>query len=200
MHASYCCTLFGDSCVSVFFVAGSASEEYRDYPSEKSYPCIDPSGKQPLIIPIQTHVLASALVYCIKTTWFKLLCATVVEPLSSAWPVIATLTRWNPLACVGVDWALMCVLIHACLSCLLLLRVESGLIHREWIRGVWTCPTVCELSVWIRFGKGSGERPCRSTWWVVSLKPSSGTEFCVCDPWNNYYHTLGPEIWPRSTY
>ena len=93
----------------------------------------------------------------------------------------------------------MCLLIHACLSCLLLLRVESGLIHRGWIRGVWTCPTVCELSVWTRFGKGSGERPCRSTWWVVSLQPSSGTEFCVCDPWFSYYHALGPEIWPRST-
>ena len=107
----------------------------------------------------------------------------IVEPLSSAWPVIATVNRWNPLAWVGVVWALLCLLIHACLSCLLLLRVESGLIHRGWIRGVWTCPTVCELSVWTRFGKGSGERPCRSTWWVVSLKPSSGTEFCVCDPW-----------------
>ena len=87
----------------------------------------------------------------------------------------------------------MCLLIHACLSCLLLLRVESGLIHPGWIKGVWTCPTVCELSVWRRFGKGSSERPCRSTWWVVSLQPSSGTEFYVCDPWFNYYHALGPK-------
>ena len=31
-----------------------------------------------------THVLAPALFYCIKTTRFKLLCATVVEPISSA--------------------------------------------------------------------------------------------------------------------
>ena len=94
---------------------------------------------------------------------------------------------------------MLCLRIHVCLSCLLLLRVVSGLIHPGWIRGVWTCPTVCELSVWIRFGKGCGERPCRSTWWVVSLQPSSGTEFCVCDPWFSYYHALGPEIWPRST-
>ena len=97
----------------------------------------------------------------------------------------STVNRWNPLEWVGVVWSLLCLLIHACLSCLLLLRAESGLIHRGWIRGVWTCPTMCELSVWTRFGKGSGERPCRSTWWVVSLKPSLGTEFCVfqcCSP------------------
>ena len=37
-----------------------------------------------LIISIQSHVLASALFYCIKTTRFKLLRATVVEPISSA--------------------------------------------------------------------------------------------------------------------
>ena len=117
-------------------------------------------------------------------------CCGSWTPLSSAWPVIATVNRWNPLAWVGVVWALLCLLIHACLSCLLLLRVESGLIHRGWIRGVWTCPTVCELGVWTRFGNGSGERPCRSTWWVVSLQPSSGTELCL---WSmiSYYHTLG---------
>ena len=141
------------------------------------------ASKTPFFIPIQSYSLAPALFYCIRTTTIQLLHAAVVEPLSSAWPVIATVNRWNPLAWVGVVWALMCLLIHACLSCLLLLRVESGLIHRGWIRGVWTCPTMCELSVWTRFGKGSGERPCRSTWWVVSLQPSSGTEFCVCDPW-----------------
>ncbi len=152
------------------------------------------ASKTPLFIPIQSHSLAPALFYCIRTTTIHLLLVAVVEPpLSFAWPVIATVNRWNPLAWVGVVWALMCLLIHACLSCLLLLRVESGLIHRGWIRGVWTCPTVCELSVWTRFGKGSGERPCRSTWWVVSLQPSSGTEFCVCDPWFSYYHALGPK-------
>ena len=80
------------------------------------------SIKNPLFIPIQS-----------RTTTIQLLHAAVVEPLSSAWPVIATVNRWNPLAWVGVVWALMCLLIHACLSCLLLLRVESGLIHREWI-------------------------------------------------------------------
>ena len=37
-----------------------------------------------LIISIKSHALASALFYCIKTTHFKLLCAMVVEPISSA--------------------------------------------------------------------------------------------------------------------
>ena len=87
----------------------------------------------PLFIPIQSHSLAPALFYCIRTRSIQLLHAAVVEPLSSAWPVIATVNRWNPLAWVGVVWALMCLLIHACLSCLLLLRVESGLIHQGWI-------------------------------------------------------------------
>ena len=36
-------------------------------------------ASNPLIISIQTHLLASALVYCIKTTRFKLLCVAVVE-------------------------------------------------------------------------------------------------------------------------
>ena len=99
-------------------------------------------AKPPLFIPIQSHSLAPALFYCIRTTTIHLLHAAVVEPLSSAWPVIATVNRWNPLAWVGIVWALMCLLIHACLSCLLLLRVEPGLIHRGWIGGVWTCPTV----------------------------------------------------------
>ena len=99
------------------------------------------ASKNPLFIPIQSHSLTSALFYCIRTTMIQLLHAAVVEPLSSAWPVIATVNRWNPLAWVGVVWALMCS--HSCLlSCLLLLRVESGLIHRGWIGMWWTCPTV----------------------------------------------------------
>ena len=85
------------------------------------------ASKTPLFIPIQSYSLAPALFYCIKTTRFKLLCATVVEPISSAWPVIATVTRWNPLACVGVDWALcMCC---SYLAMPAMLRVVSGLVH-----------------------------------------------------------------------
>ena len=68
----------------VSFVVGSASKDNPEYPSEGQYPTTTTTGKQPLIIPIQTHVLVSALVYCIKTTRFNQLCATVVEPLSSA--------------------------------------------------------------------------------------------------------------------
>ena len=170
-----------------------SDDEIDDIDEELYYLQKFQPSKTPLFILIQSHSLTSALFYCIRTTTIHLLHAAVVEPLSSAWPDIATEHRWNPLAWVGVVWALMCLLIHACLSCLLPLRVDSGLIHWGWIGTLWTCPTVCELSVWTRFGKGSGERPCRSTWWFVSLKSSSGTEFCVCDPWNSYYHALGPK-------
>ena len=41
-------------------------------------------------------------------------CCGSWTPLSSAWPIIATVNRWNPLAWVGGFWALMCPLIHAC--------------------------------------------------------------------------------------
>ena len=100
------------------------------------------ASKTPLFILIQSHPLAPALFYCIRTTTIQLLHAAVVEPLSSAWPVIATVNRWNPLAWVGVVWDLMCLLIHGCLACLLLLKVESGLIHWGWIGMWWTCPTI----------------------------------------------------------
>ena len=42
------------------------------------------ASKTPLFIPIQTHLLAPALFYCIRTTTTQLLHAAVVEPLSSA--------------------------------------------------------------------------------------------------------------------
>ena len=72
------------------------------------------ASRTPLFIPIQSHSLTPALFYCIRTTMIQLLHAAVVEPLSSAWPVIATVNRWNPLAWVGIVWAVMCLLIHAC--------------------------------------------------------------------------------------
>ena len=72
------------------------------------------ASKTPLFILIQSHSLAPALFYCIRTTMIQLLHAGVVEPLSSAWCVIATVNRWNPLTWVGIVWALMCLLIHAC--------------------------------------------------------------------------------------
>ena len=42
-------------------------------------------------------------------------------------------------------------------------------------------------------GKGIDERPCRSTWWVVSLEPSIGPEICMCGSSSSYYHALGPK-------
>ena len=42
------------------------------------------ASKTPLFIPIQSHSLAPALFYCIRTTMIHLLHAAVVEPLSSA--------------------------------------------------------------------------------------------------------------------
>ena len=42
------------------------------------------ASKTPLFIPIQSHSLAPALFYCIRTTTLQLLHAAVVEPLSFA--------------------------------------------------------------------------------------------------------------------
>ena len=39
------------------------------------------ASKTPLFIPIQSHSLAPALFYCIRTTTIHLLLATVAEPL-----------------------------------------------------------------------------------------------------------------------
>ena len=43
-----------------------------------------PSKQKPLFIPIQSHSLAPALLYYIRTTTIQLLHAAVAEPLSSA--------------------------------------------------------------------------------------------------------------------
>ena len=173
-------------CSDVFFVVGSASEDIHEYPTEGQFPTTTPSGKQPLIILIQTHVLASTLVTCCGS-W---------TPLSFTWPVIATVNRWNPLACVGVDWAMYVIPTLLCLLCLELCQVwfiwvmgQSEMIMLVMWGMCWTC-----------FGKGIDERPCRSTWWVVSLQLSSGTEFCVCDPWTATTTHWVPVTRPLSTY
>ena len=145
-HASYCCIalIVFLPCLPVLSPLSKrgSDDEFDDTDEELYYLQKCQASKTPLFIPIQSYSLAPALFYCIRTTTIHLLLATVVEPLSSAWPVIATVNRWNPLAWVGVVWALMCLLIPACLSCLLLLRVLSGLIHRGWIGMWWTCLTV----------------------------------------------------------
>ena len=69
---------------SVFFVVGPAPKDTYAYPTEEQYPTTNLSGKKPLIIPIQTHLLAPALFYCIKATSCELLLAAVVEPYSLA--------------------------------------------------------------------------------------------------------------------
>src|SRR6187200_2695362 len=66
----------------VFSVLGPAPEDTSAYPTEEQYPTTTLSGKQSLIIPIQTHLLAPSLFYCIKATACELLLASVVEPYS----------------------------------------------------------------------------------------------------------------------
>ena len=111
-------------CSVVFFVVGSASEDIPEYPAEGQYPTTTPSGKQPhwsyRYNPMFSLLLSLTT---LSQQRFKLLCAAVVEPLSSAWPVIATVTRWNPLACVGVDWAMCVFPTLLCLLCLGLCQV-----------------------------------------------------------------------------
>ena len=153
MHhiVAYCHVLF---MFGVSFVIGSASEDNPEYPSEGRYPTTTPSGKQNPLVHSDTIPLSrscSLLLHWDNNDSFVTCCGSWT-PLSSAWPVIATVNRWNPLAWVGVVWAQMCLLIHARLSCLLLLRVESGLIHRGWIRIVMNMTyivwTKCVNMIW----------------------------------------------------
>ena len=118
IHASYCCIaliVFLLRCRCLFPLSRRRTDDEFDGTDEGLYylqKC--QASKTPLLIPIQSHSLAPALFYCIRTTTIHLLHDVVVEPLSSAWPVIATVNRWNPLAWVGVVWALLWLLIHAC--------------------------------------------------------------------------------------
>ena len=108
----------------VSFVVGSASEDISEYPAEGQYPTTTPSGKQPHWSYRYNHMFLFLLLFTtLRQQRLKLLCVAVVEPLSSAWPVIATVTRWNPLACVGVDWAMYVFLTLLCLLCLELCQV-----------------------------------------------------------------------------
>ena len=109
------------------------------------------ASKTPLFIPIQSHSLAPTLFYCITKTTFQLLHAAVVEPLSSAWPVIATVNRWNPLAWVGIVWDLMCLLIHVCCHACYCLELSSvWFIGNELERGEHVLPlrAKCVNTIW----------------------------------------------------
>ena len=61
-----------------------SDDEFDDTDEELYYLQKCQASKTPLFIPIQSHSLAPALFYCIRTTMIQLLHAAVVEPLSSA--------------------------------------------------------------------------------------------------------------------
>ena len=58
------------------FVVGSASEDILEYPTEGQYPTTTPSGNNPI-----DHI---DTITTLRQQRFKLLCAAVIEPLSSA--------------------------------------------------------------------------------------------------------------------
>ena len=139
-HASYCCIA-----LIVFFLclpvlsplSRRGSDDEFDDTDEDPMLSSEVPGKQNPIEHSDTIPLSrSCSLYYIRTTTLELLHAAVVEPLSTVWPVIATVNSWNPLVWVGVVWAMLCLLIHALWLCLLLLRVVSGLVHlgdgSEW--------------------------------------------------------------------
>ena len=58
-----------------------SDDEFDDTDEELYYLQKCQASKTPLFIPIQSHSLALALFYCIRTTTIQLLFAAVVEPL-----------------------------------------------------------------------------------------------------------------------
>ena len=84
-HASYCCIalivfLLCCRCLSPLG-RRRTDDEFDDTNEELYYLQKCQASKTPLFIPIQTHSLAPALFYCIRTTSIQLLLAAVVEPL-----------------------------------------------------------------------------------------------------------------------
>src|SRR3954470_14809112 len=84
-HASYCCIA-----LIVFFLVcrylspldrRGADDEFDD--TDEELYCLQKcqASKTPLFIPIQSHSLAPALFYCIRTTTIHVLLAAVAEPL-----------------------------------------------------------------------------------------------------------------------
>ena len=88
IHASYCCIAligFPLCCRCLSPLSRRCFDDAIDDTDEELYylrKC--QASKNPLLIPIQSHSLAPALFYCIRTTMIQLLHAAVVEPLSSA--------------------------------------------------------------------------------------------------------------------
>ena len=84
-HASYCCIalivfFLVCRCLSPLDRHGS-DDEFDDTGEELYYLQKCQASKTPLFIPIQSHSLAPALFYCIRTTTIHLLLAAVAEPL-----------------------------------------------------------------------------------------------------------------------
>ena len=83
MHhiVAYACVLIADTVL----LDRSCSGHRSRVPVRGAVPPVDLPGKQtPLFIPIQSHSLAPALFYCIRTTPIPVLYNAVVEPFSSA--------------------------------------------------------------------------------------------------------------------
>ena len=84
-HASYCgiaLTAFFLNCRCLSPLDRRGSDDVIDDTDEELYylqKC--QASKTPLFIPIQSHSLAPALFYCIRTTTIQLLLAAIVEPL-----------------------------------------------------------------------------------------------------------------------
>ena len=84
-HASYCCIaliVFFLCCRCLFPLSRRGSDdEFDDTDEELYYLQKCQASKTPLFIPIQSHSLAPALFYCIRTTMMQLFHAAVAEPL-----------------------------------------------------------------------------------------------------------------------
>ena len=83
VHESNCCICLCIDCRHRSFSIGTAPETDPEYLSEEQCPLlIYQASKTPLFILIQSHSLAPALFYCIRTTTIQLLLyAAVVEPI-----------------------------------------------------------------------------------------------------------------------
>ena len=83
-HASYCCIaliVFLLCCRCLSPLSRSCSDDVIDDTDEELLLSSEVPGKQPpLNIPLESHSLALALFYCIRTTTFQLLHAAVAEP------------------------------------------------------------------------------------------------------------------------
>ena len=147
-HASYCCValiVFFLVCRYLSPLSGrSFDDEFDDTDEELYYLQKCQASKPSLFIPSTIPLCHScSLLLHLDNNDSSVTCCGSWIPLSSAWPVIAIVNRWNPLAWVGVVWALICLLIHACLSCLLCLELCQVWFIGDELERWWTCPTVC---------------------------------------------------------